>query len=150
MVPFPPLPATALLVTDNPTVDAPPPPPPELKIIVALLLPPLFPCDEITEGVLPTPPFPDAFEAPPPPPEPPANPSLASALPPPPPPLEVIVEKIELVPLDPLVVAKVSFACGPPTPPPPTVIAYVDPGVTRNADATRNPPAPPRHRVRGG
>jgi hypothetical protein len=86
--------------------------------------PPLLPCEGEVFGVFPFPAVPAAkvgavlFE-PAPPPEPPLFPFSRVALnePPAPPPVEVIVEKIESLPFDPLVVELADAV-----PPPPTVI----------------------------
>ena len=84
---------------------------------------------------MPVPPAPAKFP-PVPPPEPPEAPEIDGPLPPPfPPPVEVIVEKIESLPLaaDPAGVA---------VPPAPTVTVYEVPAVTDSPVPVRNPPAP--------
>jgi hypothetical protein len=76
-------------------------------------IPPLFPCDGLVLGVFPEPAVPIvAPEVPPPPPEPPFIPFNNGEGPsddPPPPPLEVIVEKIESLPLEPLALPEPAF-----------------------------------------
>ena len=90
-----------------PAADAPPPPPEIMSApLLIVVVPALFPCDGLVEGVFPEPAVPAAVTgalAPALPPEPPFLPFklVLSYAPPPPPPALVIVLKTELDPSDP-------------------------------------------------
>ena len=76
--------------------------------------------------MFPEPPECDSLYPEAPPPEAPGKPSLPGYPPPPPPPADVIVEKIELLPLTPSLAGVGDDEEGPPAPPPPTVIGKLD------------------------
>lgn len=127
-VPAPPLDPSFATVVGCPTAPAPPPPPPPFPIT---LLPPTFPCPDVPNDPVLSPP--------PPPPEPPVAgvPTPPCVFPPVPPPIEVMVEKTESLPLAPATDSSPEAA-----PPAPTVIVYAC-AVTVKPVAVRYPPAPP-------
>ena len=115
--PAPPAPPALPGLKLPPTAVAPPPPPPAFPFgLLVQPLPPRFPCDGSTGGVLPEPALHTLGEGVPPP-DPPSSPPLPPACPPNPPPADVIVANVEATPGAPL---PPLF----PAPPPPTVIAY--------------------------